>query len=369
MQIASLEFLVIPHDLDGHDGQYRIPRELLKIPAENDLEAVFLWLDKHKYHESTFRRYRIVADQLMNWTLIKLGKPLSSLNEYEFSKYCAFLQDPLPREDWIAPKIERSSKRWRPFNRPLSLVSVTNNIAVLRSLITFLDTSGYCRIWDLIFQITEKRSGQAFAMALRERPIKEPFSLVSWQLLSELIEQKDAPEHLQARLALQLLFYCCVKPSVLTTLTSDDFEYGDWMILSLQEGAEKRIVYVAPPVLKTIHLLMENAILSRDFGKRPNSHQRLFNCSLHTLKKEIHALLRLTAQKINDPQFAEKLLNPTLLDIKRGGMVYAARHGAEMWKLIGVASIQKTIYSACLAKRAPLSTPQIIDLYAGIGLH
>ena len=206
-------------------------------------------------------------------------------------------------------------------------------------------------------------------MALMGRPIKEPFPLVSWQLLSSVLEDHDAPKHLRARLALQLLFYCCVKPSELTTLTSDDFEHGDWMILSLREGPEKRIVYVAPPVLKTFHLLIENAILSRDFGKRPNSHQRLFNCSLHTLRKEIFALQILTAQKIGDPQFEEKLLNSTLLDIKRGGMVYATIHGGEMWKLIGVASTHKNMYSAYLDERVPLSTPQIIDLYAGIGLH
>lgn len=369
MQIAPLEFLVTPHELDGHDGRYRIPRELLRIPADNDLEAVLLWLDKHKHSESTFRRYRAVANQLMNWTLIKLGKPLSSLEESDFSKYCSFIQNPLPREDWIAPKIERSSERWRPFNRPLSQVSVANNIAVLRSLITFLHTSEYCRIWDTVYLITEKRSGQAFAMSLRRRPTKEPFTIVCWRPLSDFLEHQDAHVHLRARLALQLLFCCCVKPSALTTLTSGDFEHSDWMILYLQEGENTRIVYMAPPVLRTIHLLMEVAILRRDFGKQPGSNERLFKCSLHTLKKEICALLKLAAQTVRDPQLAEKFLTPTLLDFKRGGMVYAARHGAEMWKLIGVASVHNTIYAAYLDKRVPLSASQIIDLYASIGVH
>ena len=76
---APLEQLVIPAALDGHAGTNRATGGIAQIAAANDFEAIRAWLARVADKRTTIDSYRKEAERLLLWSLVELGKPLSSL--------------------------------------------------------------------------------------------------------------------------------------------------------------------------------------------------------------------------------------------------------------------------------------------------
>ncbi|BEU28431.1 tyrosine-type recombinase/integrase [Paraburkholderia sp. 22B1P] len=147
---APLETLAIPVALDGRSGTNRATGGIAQIAAANDLDAIRAWLARFADKPATFDSYRKEAERLLLWSLVQLGKPLSSLTHEDCLRYQRFVADPQPAATWITNagagggrKHPRGDARWRPFHGPLSAASIRQAMVILNVLFSWLVQAGY----------------------------------------------------------------------------------------------------------------------------------------------------------------------------------------------------------------------------------
>ncbi|CAD6563024.1 tyrosine-type recombinase/integrase [Paraburkholderia sabiae] len=151
---APIETLVVPAALDGRSGANRATGGVAQIAAANDLDAIRAWLARFADKPATFDSYRKEAERLLLWSLVALGKPLSSLTHEDCLRYQHFLADPQPAVVWVTGgdahagssrgrKHPRGDARWRPFYGPLSPASIRQATVILNVLFSWLVQAGY----------------------------------------------------------------------------------------------------------------------------------------------------------------------------------------------------------------------------------
>jgi len=141
---VPFERLVLPARLDGRKGSNRAPTNTIKqIAADNDLEAVRCWLAEFHDSPHTLRNYRKEIERLLLWTYSEVQKPLSSLVRDDFSRFEAFLANPIPASRWCGPRASRNDVSWRPFEGPLSPASRRQALVIINSLFAYLVEAGY----------------------------------------------------------------------------------------------------------------------------------------------------------------------------------------------------------------------------------
>ncbi|MFL9861060.1 tyrosine-type recombinase/integrase [Paraburkholderia madseniana] len=141
-----IEALTIPPELDGSEGKNRAKSGIAQIAACNDLDAIRAWLARFVDTKTTFHNYRKEAERLLLWSVLQMGKPLSSLTHEDLLVYQNFLADPQPGARWTASggrKHPRSDPRWRPFYGPLSATSQRQAMVILNVMFAWLVQAGY----------------------------------------------------------------------------------------------------------------------------------------------------------------------------------------------------------------------------------
>lgn len=144
--IGPIELVRLPDDLDGRAGANRAVAGRPQIAAQNDIDAIKAWLARFADTLTTFTSYRKEAERLLLWSVIELGKPLSSLTHEDLLVYQRFLGDPQPAERWVMKagrKWSRFEPDWRPFAGPLSATSQRQAIVILNTLFSWLVNAGY----------------------------------------------------------------------------------------------------------------------------------------------------------------------------------------------------------------------------------
>lgn len=121
-------------------------REGSLINAQNDAQAVQIWLNEYK-SPATIRSYRKEAERFLLWCLSVAHKNFRELTREDFDTYAAFLDDPLPRHIWCGIKGGRSNKRgqagWRPFVGPLNQAAKITALTIIKSLFNYLVDARY----------------------------------------------------------------------------------------------------------------------------------------------------------------------------------------------------------------------------------
>ncbi|WP_322047411.1 tyrosine-type recombinase/integrase [Paraburkholderia sp. J67] len=141
---CPLDRVALPDGLDGSDCINRASGRR-QIAADDDLDAVRAWLARVAGTKTTFENYRKEVERLLLWSIVELGKPLSSLTHEDLLRYQRFLADPQPRGRWVATehKFPRSDPRWRPFHGPLAAPSQRQAMVILNALLSWLVGAGY----------------------------------------------------------------------------------------------------------------------------------------------------------------------------------------------------------------------------------
>nr|WP_174772223.1 tyrosine-type recombinase/integrase [Paraburkholderia sp. SG-MS1] len=138
--------MLIPPHLNGRTGTNRAQNALTQIAAQNDLDAIHAWLGRFVDKKTTFDNYRKEAERLLLWSLLHLGKPLSSLSHKDLLLYQHFLPHPQPVAQWTSNggrKHPRADPRWRPFYGPLSATSQRQAWVILNVMFAWLVQAGY----------------------------------------------------------------------------------------------------------------------------------------------------------------------------------------------------------------------------------
>ncbi len=170
--IVPLDKLIIPDDLDGRHGKNRRSQAQCKISAEHDLDAIVLWLSsknggrpfslsrlfsarpdavdtptdtlKNEPLTHTQRAYWKEAERFLLWAVITRKIALSSMDAQDCAAYVAFLENPMPREQWCGPRSrERWSPLWRPFEGPLAPSARRQAVVILKNLYRFMVDNHY----------------------------------------------------------------------------------------------------------------------------------------------------------------------------------------------------------------------------------
>lgn len=143
--IATIDSVQFSSELDGSNGHNRAIGNRPQITANTDADAIKVWLARYLDTKATFDSYRKEAERLLLWSVLELGKPLSSLSHEDFLVYQRFLANPLPAERWIMAqrKVARNDPKWRPFAGPLSPTSQRQSIVILNGMFSWLVNAGY----------------------------------------------------------------------------------------------------------------------------------------------------------------------------------------------------------------------------------
>lgn len=146
LPFSSTENSPLTSDLDGSQGSNRATGKPMQITANNDRQAIQAWLACFADTPTTFSNYRKEAERLYLWAVFQLGKPIASLSHEDLLLYKHFLQDPQPREKWVADggrKYARNHALWKPFYTTLSQASQRQAMVILNVMFAWLVNAGY----------------------------------------------------------------------------------------------------------------------------------------------------------------------------------------------------------------------------------
>jgi Site-specific recombinase XerD len=230
---VPLERLVLPPSLDGRNGTNRLQSSgARQIEAENDLEAIYVWLREFQDSPHTFRSYRKEIERLLLWSLLERGKSMSSLTREDLAAYQAFLADPQPRSRWCGPKVSRFSTDWRPFQGPLRLASQHQALIIINALFTYLVSAGYLEGNPLALVRRRARVTGGARLESVERFLEQDL----WQYLMEFVEalpqqtQRQRAHYERVRFIFSLLYLLGPRVSEVTSHSMGSFieRRGKW---------------------------------------------------------------------------------------------------------------------------------------------
>lgn len=289
--IVPLDKLIVPAQLDGRSGAYRVPQHLCLMRAQNDFEAVLIWLNSKQalspdkiaamkrqrgvdplapegaldwlqYVSHTQRAYLREAERFMLWAIIQRQKPLSSMTLEDCQAYAAFLASPLPEKRWCGPRgREKWSPLWRPFEGPLSSRAQAQAITILKNLYSFLVDQNYLtgNPWKGVAR-PNKRAGRRAGVD-RGRS----FTQEQWQFVeSRLVSLEASSANRRLAFALHLFYGTGIRLSEALSATVDQLQwvsYPDpeeggtvegWQLTVYGKGAKVREVPVSFEVISEL---------------------------------------------------------------------------------------------------------------------
>lgn len=248
--IRPLEKLLVPAELDGSRGQYRMPQDKCLIEACNDFEAIVSWLatkngprpdqaQRRRRADATTdgeraaavigspsrlshtqRAYRKEAERFLLWALFERRKAMSSLNEADCIAYRAFLADPQPRERWCAARSrERWSPAWRPFAGGLSPAAQRQAMVILHNLYEYLIKKNY--LYGNPWADISKPAGTTPKI----NPNRS-FTFEQWRFIEDRLSTlADTPYNRRLTVALQLLYATGLRISEAVAAKAGDLEW------------------------------------------------------------------------------------------------------------------------------------------------
>lgn len=269
--IAPIELVRLPDDLDGQTGANRAVGGRPQIAAQNDVDALKVWLARFADTPTTFTSYRKEAERLLMWSVIELGKPLSSLTHEDLLVYQRFLGDPQPTDRWVMKagrKWSRLEPGWRPFAGPLSATSQRQAIVILNTLFSWLVNAGYLAGNPLSLSRQRQRKAKPRITRFLDEEL--------WQEVKASIEampretDREREHYFRVRWLISLLYLCGLRISEVVENTMGDFfcrrdKDGEerWWLEVTGKGDKTRLVPA------TNELMVELARYRRETGLAP----------------------------------------------------------------------------------------------------
>jgi integrase/recombinase XerD len=268
VELAPIEFVQLPVNLDGHNGSNRASKATSQIAADNDIDAVKAWLARFLDTKTTFDNYRKEAERLLLWCTVERGKPLSSVTHEDWLCYKEFLKLPEPRLRWISTegrKYPRAHPSWRPFAGPLSPASQRQAGVILNALFSWLVNAGYLAGNPLALSRERKRRAAARVTRYLEDEIWNEVKATIDALPRESPRERE--HYFRLRWLFTLLYVCGLRISEVIGTSMGAFfcrrdKTGEmrWWLEVLGKGDKLRIVPA------TTELMVELGRYRRELG-------------------------------------------------------------------------------------------------------
>ena len=179
------------------------------ILANNDVEAIQVWVRQFKDTPTTERAYQKEAERLLLWCTFEKGLALSDLKAEHFEEYFNFLQN--PPNSWVGLKKELRSERytinWRPLTGPLKKASLLFAVRVISCLMNYLVDAKYLKA-NPIKLIKKYRD---LSLDLEEQKYKVWARMLEtdeWEAVQEALQNlpESTPKSQRYKTRTQLLF-------------------------------------------------------------------------------------------------------------------------------------------------------------------
>lgn len=247
--IATIDLVKLSPELDGSNGANRAIGNRPQITVNTDADAIKIWLARYFDTKTTFDSYRKEAERLLLWSVVELGKPLSSLSHDDFLVYQRFLANPLPAERWIMSqrKVARDDSKWRPFAGPLSPTSQRQAIVILNGMFSWLVNAGYLAGNPLSLSRSRQRKAKPRVTRFLDEDLWKEVKLTIESMPRETNRER---EHYQrVRWLFSLLYITGVRVSEVTQNTMGGFfsrkdksSESRWWLEITGKGDKTRIV-------------------------------------------------------------------------------------------------------------------------------
>ncbi len=165
-KVAPLEQIIIPEQLDGHDGINRAGPGC-RLTASNDQGALACWLAVKGSSHKTRLAYKKEVERLLLWSLLERRKALSSLTTDDAQAYQQWLKAlTYHNTEWVSTKPATPSN-WKPFYYRMSRKDPDSGLVLTTSSINYaLTVIKSCMSWLVSQQYLKHNNFDAVA-ALR----------------------------------------------------------------------------------------------------------------------------------------------------------------------------------------------------------
>ena len=333
--IVPIDKLIVPGELDGSQGWFRAPREQCMMRANNDYDAVLLWVktrhgmspDQKRvvqikrgiepgspegllgwlgYLSHTQRAYLKEAERFMLWAIVQHKKPLSSMTLEDCEAYRLFLADPRPTDVWCAPRgRDKWSPLWRPFEGPLSPSAQAHALRILKSMYVFLV--------DQCYLVGNPWNGVTIPKASRVAVSRgRSFTQAQWAFIEQRAAQlSDRSADRRLRFALHLYYTTGMRLIEGVNARVDDLRFvsypdhesnetiSGWELKVLGKGNKERIVQVPQEVVDELNSYLVSRGLDPDPEAVSNRAAYLLG---HAVDVGSHAPWSPSAQQAVDPK-------------------------------------------------------------------
>lgn len=237
----------LPAGLEPY-GKFKAPADVCQIKAEDDLQAVRIWLADCSGSPFTFDNYRKEAERLLLWCASR-RTPLSGLTRDDFVEYDLFLSNPQPSSIWVGRAVPRSNPAWKPFVKPLAVSSRKQSFDVLRSLFSYLHNMGYL----IANPLAAKRMAR-HKSAARKSKVERYLDETTWAFLVDHIEKmpqktpRERQHHERVRWLFTLLYLTSARLIEVARAKMADFYMQDglWWWRVYGKGDTEESVPVSP---------------------------------------------------------------------------------------------------------------------------
>ena len=265
--ITTIDSLQLSLELDGSNGCNRAMGNRPQITANTDADAIKVWLARYLDTKTTFDSYRKEAERLLLWSVLELGKPLSSLSHEDFLVYQHFLADPQPAERWIMAhrKVARDDPQWRPFAGPLSPTSQRQAIVILNGMFSWLVNAGYLAGNPLSLSRNRQRKAKPRVTRFLDEDLWKEVKLTIDSMPRETNRERE--HYYRVRWLFSLLYITGMRVSEVTQNTMGGFfsrkdksSESRWWLEITGKGDKTRIVPA------TNELMLELSRYRREMG-------------------------------------------------------------------------------------------------------
>jgi len=320
----TIDTMLFPEALDGSNGINRASGNKPQISANNDVDAIKVWLARFRDTKTTFDSYRKEAERLLLWSTVELRKPLSSLTHEDFIVYQNFLADPKPVDRWIMSqrKVSRNHPLWRPFAGPLSPTSQRQAIVILNSLFAWLVNAGYLAGNPLSLSRNRQRNAKPRITRYLDESTWNEVKVTISQLPK--VTSRDQAHFNRVRWLFSLLYITGIRVSEVAENTMGGFfsridqQQQRWWLEITGKGSKTRIVPATKELMVELTLYRQSLGLARYPIENESSplllpiggkQKAMTRSAIHLIIKQIFAITALRIKGLGPDYFpqAEKL--------------------------------------------------------------
>ncbi|WP_404378009.1 tyrosine-type recombinase/integrase [Vreelandella aquamarina] len=226
-----------------------------RITADNDHQAVMMWLAEYRDSPQTLKSYRREAERLLLW-LASHDLKLHDMNREALRQYEAFLADPQPQAVWVGPSKPRKHPEWRPFRRGLSPASRRQSLVILQGLFSWLVEAGWVGHNPFVLMRDKARRLNNQSQTI-ERYLEQELWGWLWQWLNQPIEGDDARsayESARRHFIFSFAYLLAPRISEMANAQMEDFHVleGRWWWSVVGKGSKQARIPVPDDMLECL---------------------------------------------------------------------------------------------------------------------